>query len=79
MTENDTLDLKELNTAISSGIIDIAYVREKNEMNRREKILKNHPYSVWQGKDGKWYTYLPDDKRPNGRLLKKERQKMASK
>lgn len=26
-------------------------------------------YKIWEGKDGKWYTYLPDEKK--GRVLKK--------
>lgn len=38
-------------------------------MKEREKILENHPYEIWQGKNGQWYTYLPDEVK--GRILKK--------
>lgn len=32
-------------------------------MKEREKILNEHPYKIWQGKEGKWHTYLPDKER----------------
>ena len=56
--------------AIENGIVDLSYVQEKYEMNKREEILKEHPYKIWEGKDGKWYTYLPDEKKGR-RLIKK--------
>lgn len=40
------------------------------EAMKREELLKRHPYKIWQGKDGKWYTYLPDKEK--GRVLKKK-------
>lgn len=30
---------------------------------KRKELLEKHPYKIWKGKDGKWYTYLPDDKK----------------
>ncbi len=56
-----------LRYALENNIIDLSYVQEKIEMVKREEILKEHRYSIWQGKDGKWYTYLPTDE--NGRKL----------
>ena len=50
-------------------MIDLAYLQEQIEMNKRNELLKKHPYKIWEGKDGKWYTYIPDKKR--GRILKK--------
>lgn len=38
---------------------------------KRKEILKN--YHVWQGKNGLWYTYLPDKEK--GRILKKRKTK----
>lgn len=49
--------------AVEHGIIDLEHVQEEIEMKEREKILKEHPYKIWQGKDGKWHTYLPDKER----------------
>ena len=48
---------------ISNGIIDINDVRNSIEVMKRKELLEKHPYKIWEGKDGKWYTYLPDDKR----------------
>lgn len=54
---------------INSGIIDISDVQNSIEAMKREELLKKHPYKIWQGKDGKWYTYMPDNQK--GRILKK--------
>ena len=40
-------------------------------MNRRKELLEKHVYKIWQGKDGKWYTYLPTDE--SRRLVKRKR------
>lgn len=59
-----------LKQALADGIIDINTLSKQIEMNERKKYLNMHKYEIWQGeKDGKWYTYLPDDKK--GRRLKK--------
>ena len=39
------------------------------EAMKREELLKKHQYKIWQGKDGKWYTYLPDESKKDGRRL----------
>lgn len=54
---------------IESGKIDINDVQNSMEAMKRKELLEKHPYKIWQGQDGKWYTYLPDEKR--GRVLKK--------
>lgn len=58
-----------LKIALSSGIINIEGVKQKIEMEKRKDILKHHPYSIWEGKNGKWYTYLPDDTKQRGKAL----------
>lgn len=62
-------DREILNFALESGIIDVDIVRQNIEMNERKKFLEKHPYNIWQGKDKKWYTYIPDDTK--GRLQRK--------
>lgn len=39
------------------------------EMTKREKIINQHKtlFTVWEGKNGMWYTYFPDDSKPHGR------------
>lgn len=50
-----------LKYAIENGIIDTALLQEKIEMQKREEMLNKHPYKIYEGKDGKWYTYLPSE------------------
>lgn len=66
-------DAELLKFAIENGMIDTALVQEKIEMQKREELLKKHPYKIYRGKDEKWYTYLPDEIK--GRILKKRNSK----
>lgn len=59
--------------AIQSGIIDMSYVQEQIEMNKRKELLEKHPYKIWEGKNGCWYTYFPDTE--GERVLKKRKSK----
>ncbi len=60
----ETLAFLEIN-----GIIDLRDVEENMRKARKEKILQKHPYSIYQGKDGRWRTHLPDDSNSEGRRL----------
>lgn len=64
-----------LKYAVENGMIDLSYVQEQVEMNRRKLLLSKHPYSIWKGNDGKWYTYLPNVEK--GRVLKKRTSEKA--
>ncbi len=57
---------------IQSGKIDINDIQNRMEAMKRKEMLDKHPYKIWQGQDGKWYTYLPDGE---GRKLKKRKTK----
>lgn len=61
--------------ALEHGMINMSYVQEQIEMNKRKELLDKHPYKIWKGKDGKWYTYLPDAE--NGRKLVKRLEKAS--
>ncbi len=56
---------------INSGMIDINDVQNSMEAMKRKELLEKHPYKIWQGKDGEWYTYLPNQ--GNRRVLKKRK------
>ena len=60
-----------LKYAVENGMIDMTYIREQIEMNKRKELLEKHPYKIWEGKDGKWYTYLPDNEKGR-RLIKRK-------
>lgn len=53
--ENDILKY-----AIENGMINLQDVQKEIAMKKRENLLAQHPYSIWQGKDGKWRTRIPD-------------------
>jgi len=63
------MDEELLKYAVANGMIDLSYVQEQVEMNKRKELLDKHPYKIWEGKDGKWRTYLPDEEK--GRKLLK--------
>ena len=65
--ENDEI----LKYAIEHDMIDMSYMQQQIEMNKRQELLEKHPYSIWEGKDGNWYTHLPDEKK--GRILRKRK------
>lgn len=58
-----------LQYAVDHDMLDVQYVQDQIEMLKKEELLKKHPYKIWQGKDGKWRTYLPDEEK--GRNMKK--------
>ncbi len=68
-------DAELLKFAIENGMLDTALVQEKIEMQKRKEILDKHPYTIWQGKDEKWRTYIPDENK--GRKLVKRNTQQA--
>ena len=42
---------------------------------KRNELLAKHPYKIWQGKNGEYYTYIPNDN--GGRSLKHRTTKEA--
>lgn len=60
-----------LQYALEHGMINVSYVQEQIEMNKRKELLEKHPYKIWEGKDGKWRTYFPDD--TSDRVMRKRK------
>lgn len=52
-------DKEYLQAALESGMIDLTTLQCQMEMAEKNKYLKEHEYRIWQGKEGRWYTYLP--------------------
>ena len=67
--------LEVLQKAFDDGILDLSQLQESIAMKKRKDMLEKHPYSLWEGKNGKWYTYLPDKQKE--RVLKKRQTKQA--
>lgn len=62
-----------LKYAIENGMIDMSNIQEQIDMTKRKKILDTHRYKISEGKDGKWRTYIPDEK--SGRKMIKRNTK----
>ncbi len=60
-----------LKLAIQNGIVDIDTISKEIIMKRKNELLSLHPYEVTQLPDGRWQTYLPDEKK--GRILKRRK------
>ncbi len=70
-------DLAILQDALLNGIINVEDVRRALTMKKEEYYLSLHKYEIYQGKDGKWYTYLPDSRQKQGRRKLKRTSDMA--
>ena len=60
------------------GIINKSDVLEQLEKMKTQELLNKHTYEIWEGKDGKWRTYLPDPKKGR-RLIKKTKRENVEK
>ena len=45
---------------IDNDKIDLIEIKQEIELKENKRYLEKHEYEIWQGKNGKWYTYLPD-------------------
>ncbi len=62
-------DINLLQYIIDNDIIDLSSTRKEYEKMKRNYDLSKHKYDIWQGKNKKWYTYLPNEEK--GRKLVK--------
>lgn len=69
------LSINQLQESVKNGTlsIDITVLNKVIEMKKREQLLSQHPYTIYQGKDGKWYTYLPDKTKGRKKIKRKHR------
>lgn len=58
-----------MNYAISQGIINLDEVRNNMREKEKQRLLSKHKYKIFQDKDGRWKTTVPDETKKNGRRL----------
>lgn len=57
-----------LNYIIENSILDLDGVQAEMTNKKRDKILSQHPYKIYQEKSsGRWRTYIPDSTKPSNR------------
>lgn len=69
--------MDKLQYALENGIIDMSYIQQQVDMNKKKSILEKHPYAISKGKDGKWRTYIPDANNKGKRRMIKRSSKDA--
>lgn len=62
-----------LKYAMEHGMIDMLCIQEQIKMNKRKELIEKHPYKIWEGKDGKWRTYLSQNS--NRKMIKRNTQR----
>lgn len=62
-------DKELLQFALENGIINLNNLQAQIEMSERKKYLEMHENKVWQDKNGKYKTYIPDETAKDGRRL----------
>ncbi len=68
-------DREALQYALNSGIINMDDVRNRMREAERQRLLAFHKYKVFQDKDGRWKTTLPDETQKSGRRLIAKRER----
>lgn len=63
------MNITELIWLLKNGMLDLSDLGQDYEMKERSYYLSKHTYSIYQGNNGAWYTYFPDDERTNGRRM----------
>lgn len=58
-----------LSFLVENGKIDVGDVQKAMTEKHIKEILKQHPFEIWQGKDGRFRTYVEDETKPTGRRL----------
>lgn len=58
-----------MNYAINNGIINMDDILNHANDMKRDEIISNHPFEIWQASDGRWKTYLVDESKKNNRRL----------
>lgn len=66
------LKIELLNFAVENGMLDMDALQGIKMAKEKQEILAKHNFNVWQGKDGRWCTYLPSD---SGRKFVKRKNK----
>ena len=65
----DTIENSEeiLKYLVKSGKINLNDAEEDMKKSQMDQILDQHPYSIYQGSNGKWYTTVTDVTKPDKR------------
>lgn len=69
-------DEELLNYAVNECIIDIDQLQSLILMKERQKYIDMHQHKIWQGKNGRWSTYLPMKNGSLKRVVRVKKEKL---
>lgn len=55
------LSTEILNSPYINDILDLGELEQKIHMIEKKKYLEQHPYAIYEGKDGAWYSYIYEE------------------
>lgn len=61
------LSTEILNSPYINDILDLGELEQKIHMIEKKKYLEQHPYAIYEGKDGAWYSYVHEEGRYQNR------------
>lgn len=64
--------LRALYQELQNGILSLTDMQEQIDMTKKQVLdLHKKMYNYWQGKNGKWYSYLPKEgvDKPKGKQI----------
>lgn len=64
---NNTCNINLLQNAMNTINIFSSDALNKSKDMKKNELLKKHTYTIYQGKDARWYTYLTEDDNPKKR------------
>ena len=66
----------ELKYLIDHGIIDLPYVKQMVEMDKRQRLLENHPFKIWFGARDYWYTTVVGANKKRIQIKRRSREQL---
>ena len=71
---NIDIDKNLLQFILNNDIINLDDVRDSMRKEERKRLLSLHTYKIFQDKDGRWKTTLPDETKKSKRRLVAKRE-----
>ena len=69
MNEKSFSSEQVLTFLIDNNIVSIDDVQERMYQDKKKEIIKKYESDIWQGKDGRWRIYVPDQTKKSGRRM----------
>ena len=69
MNEKSFSSEQVLTFLFDNNIVSLDDVQERMYQDKKKEIIKKYESDIWQGKDGRWRIYVPDQTKKSGRRM----------